>query len=533
LKISAFCFFLFLSFLIAPDTSLSKIVQGKKCFVYFTDKGNVEFNPERYFDSRALTRRLALGIPFYDVSDEPVNPIYINKVLAIAGNSVFISRWFNGIILYADTAMLVKIRRLAFVKEIEMIDHYPAVAKLCSKNNKANEMALLKFQTDRMKGSCFRIKGIDGSGICIAVFDAGFPGVDKSPAFTHLIQNKRIKATYDFVLKKPSVYSHNAHGTMVLSCIAGKFDSLNIGMATGATFLLARTEEALFEPASEEENWLAAVEWADKNGADIINSSLGYSSKRYFNADMNGRKSLVARAAALAAKKGILVVNAAGNEGEDRWKHLVTPADGDSVLAVGGIDPGKDFHISFSSFGPSADKRLKPNVCALGTVMTVGPKGLVNASGTSFSAPLVAGFAACVWQQNRKLKNMEVFRKIEESGHLFPYFDYAHGYGIPQASAFFEEFNHVVTPTFDFVAEADTAVEVHIKEPYFSPKNILPIALKFNLYYSLKDREGQIVSYAVLAAEQKEVLRLSGPAYAHGYILTVHFEGYTQSISLP
>ncbi len=162
---------------------------------------------------------------------------------------------------------------------------------------------------------------------------------------------------------------------------------------------------------------------------------------------MNGKKSLVARAANMAASKGMLVVNAAGNDGETKWKHLGTPADADSVLSVGGISPESDYHFSFSSYGPTADKRLKPNVCAYGAVMESGKKGLTTTYGTSFASPLVAGFAACAWQTNRRLNNMELFKEIEKSADLYPYFDYAHGYGVPQAGYFInrQKYNEEIT----------------------------------------------------------------------------------------
>jgi subtilisin family serine protease len=254
---------------------------------------------------------------------------------------------------------------------------------------------LLKYQTARLQGNLFAEKNIDGKGILIAVFDAGFPKVNNRPEFSHLFREKRIKATFNFVTKSENVFGHSHHGAMTLSCIAGKYGDINIGVAPGADFLLARTEKAFGEAFAEEENWLAAAEWADKNGADIISSSLGYTYQRYFNNEMNGKKSLVARAASMAAAKGILVVNAAGNDGDNSWKFVSTPADADSILTVGGTDPASDIKIEFSSKGPSSDGRLKPEVSAPAEVMAAGNKGMEHAYGTSFSCPLVAGFAAC------------------------------------------------------------------------------------------------------------------------------------------
>jgi serine protease AprX len=224
----------------------------------------------------------------------------------------------------------------------------------------------------------------------------------------------------------------------VLSCVAGRIEGIQIGLAIDAEFLLARTE-TWTEFFSEEEQWLAAAEWADKNGAHIINSSLGYTYHRYFPEQMNGKKSLVSRAANMAARKGILVVNSAGNEGDGKWKIIGTPADADSVLSIGGISPWTGFHTGFSSFGPTSDKRMKPNVTAYGHVIGAGPGGLSQTQGTSFSGPLTAGFAACAKQARPNMTNMQLFKEIEKSADLYPYFDYAHGYGVPQASYFFRK----------------------------------------------------------------------------------------------
>ena len=160
---------------------------------------------------------------------------------------------------------------------------------------------------------------------------------------------------------------------------------------------MARTERVAVENETEEVLWLMAMEWADANGADIINTSLGYASEEYFNYQMDGKTSIIARAANMAAKKGILVLVSAGNSGDSDWKYIATPADADSVLTIGAIT-SSGIHRSFSSFGPTADFRMKPNVVAYGDVMGASKKGISKTQGTSFSCPLVAGYAACVWQ---------------------------------------------------------------------------------------------------------------------------------------
>lgn len=428
--------------------------------------------------------------------------------------------------MYASSEGIENISKLPFVISVDKMQD---VSELASEANedipdsqlKPKQFALLKYQTERMQGNLFSEAHIDGKGVRIAVFDAGFPGVNERPEFSHLIKEKRIKATYDFVTKGEDVFSHNSHGAMTLSCIAGKSGDINIGLATGAEFLLARTERVASETFSEEENWLAAAEWADKNGADIVSSSLGYTYQRYFNNEMNGKKSLVARAAKMAAAKGMLVINAAGNDGDDSWKFISTPADADSVLTVGGTNPYTDVKIGFSSIGPSSDKRLKPEVCAPAEVMAAGNKGMSHVFGTSFSCPLVAGFAACVWQMHRDWKNMELYSKINESGHLFPYFDYAHGYGIPQASFFTVSDRKNTAPTFSFEAEK-FILKVNLNDSLNekAPKHL-------NLYYHISNPDGTLAFYAVIVPWQKEIALLDVRDYSISQEVEVHFEGYT------
>lgn len=496
---------------------------NNKYMIFFKDKKNTTFNPYEYFDAKAIERRFKQGLPLSDSSDFPLNDEYLKTVAALADSISYSSRWFNSLTVFANENALQKISELPFVKSFEQLS-----AQLITAGNDKGEynitlnndqLKLLQKQTARLGISAFREKGFDGKGLRIAIFDAGFPSVDVNPCFEHIRKENRIIKTFDFGKKRENVYAFNGHGTNVFSCIAGMVDTIPIGLATGAEFLLARTENALLEPYGEEENWLAAVEWADKNGADIINSSLGYTVHRYFREDMNGKISLISRAANMAAGKGILVVNAAGNEGESGWKFIGTPADADSVLSIGGIDPETDIHSSFSSFGPTADKRLKPNVSAYGSVIAAGRFGLVYTQGTSFASPLVAGFAACAWQSNRNLTNMQLFREIEKSATLFPYYDYAHGYGIPQAEYFINGKNNT-EPTFDIVSEGKL-ITVTLTDSAFNGNS----SDKF--YYHILNEEGAIDEYFVLKVTDKKVLELDSYQYDSGKKLVLFYKGYS------
>ncbi len=416
----------------------------QRCYwVFFTDKNGTEFDPYAYFDAKAIERYNNCGANLYDISNFPLNQEYVSTVDALSDEVVGTSRWLNAAGVMASDANINAIRQLPFVSYVQEIESTGTIAgrELAVAVPDSTTSAILSDQLIRFGGQHFIDHGIDGKGMRIAVLDAGFPGVDKHPAFKHLRDDNRILKTYNFPKKCENVYGWGSHGTMVLSCIAGMKDGQKLGLATGAEFLLARTEIDP-EPFKEEIWWAEAAEWADKNGADIINSSLGYGKDRHYTRDMNG-ESYVAKAANKAVEKGILVCNSAGNEGDDsHWMTIITPSDAENVLCIGGIDDNLNTyrHINFSSYGPSADKRLKPNVCAFGQANVASPKGgYTVAAGTSFSSPLTAGFCACAWQTRRDLTALEMKSEIEKSADLYPYYDYAFGYGVPQAAYFTNE----------------------------------------------------------------------------------------------
>lgn len=424
-------------------------------WVFFTDKKGVKFDPYSYFDKKAIERRINSGISLFDEKDFPLNQDYINQVASIVTDLDIQLRWFNVADVLATDDEIKSVEKLPFVKKI--VKKTPIDIELTNVDTKYakdlfdSEETILQNQTERLGGKVFLENGIDGKGIRIAIFDGGFPNYDKHEAFEHIRNENRIIKTWDFTKKNANVSRGVSHGTSTFSCIAGKKADKNIGMATGAEFMLAITE-VNSEPYKEEKWWLAAMEWADKNGADIISSSLGYVFQRYFPEEMDGHHSLVSEAARIAARKGMLVVNSAGNEATNKyWKTIITPADVDSVLSVGGIDPMTNYHINFSSFGPTSDGKMKPNVCAFGKVMAAEKNGFGTMEGTSFSCPLVSGFAACAWQTKRELNNMQLFSEIEKSADLYPYFDYAHGYGVPQASYFIPGEPDSIVVTFQVI----------------------------------------------------------------------------------
>lgn len=462
---------------------------AQNCYwVFFTDKNNTKFDPYQYFDAKAIERYQRNHLDLYDISNYPVNQDYKMQVNALTTEYLGESRWFNALAVMATENEIEIVKTLPFVAGTQLICTEAVLAQAPTQNTEEslniydpsmNQIAL-------MQGEKFQQKNINGKGVRIAVFDGGFPDVDKHPAFKHLRDNHQILKTWNFANRNENVYGFNAHGRMVLSCIAGIMnDTTMLGLAPAAEFLLARTEVEA-EKKKEEVWWVQALEWADQNGADIVNSSLGYGIDLYNTKDMDGNTSIVAKGARKAASKGILVCTAMGNEGSERnWKVMVTPADVDSVLSVGAVRSLEKMEI-YSSFGPTADGRRKPNVVACGYDMVAQAKGNYEyAQGTSFATPLMSGFVACVKQMHPDWTVAQLIGEIEKSGNHYPYYDYAFGYGVPQAG-YFTEGKHENKKTFN-LKEDDNYVYV------------LPIDNKnlHKLFFNIQNGDGSLEDYYV------------------------------------
>jgi len=519
---------------------------SQSCYwVLLTDKQGTTFDPYTYFDAKAIERYRQCGADLYDPSNYPLNSSYVSQIDALATEHVGASRWLNAVAVMATPDQMQRIQSLPFVSGTSLIATEMQIAACksiaessdYSENSEYSETSVaqpnLTEQLIRMGGRQFATNGVNGKGIRIAVFDGGFPKVNTHMVFKHLFDNHQIIKTWNFCNNKEDVYGWNSHGTMTLSCIAGIApDGRQLGLATGAEFLLARTEVEL-EPFKEEVWWMQAMEWADRNGAQIISSSLGYGKERYNTEDMNGT-SYVAKAANMAARKGMLVCNSAGNEATDRhWRTIITPADADSVLCVGGIDADlKNYsHISFSSYGPSATGKLKPNVSAFGHALAASPssdKATGYVDGTSFSCPLVAGFAACAWQCRPGTTAMQLFHEIEKSADLYPYFDYALGYGVPQADYFCNKVqNTVARPTFRFVEKGDS-VHLHLL------RNIGSTDLSRPLFFNWQTEQGTLDAYIHITIDTMDTASyISFPKnQLYHRTLNAWFDGYTASFRL-
>ena len=493
-----------------------------KCFwVFFTDKNDTQFDPYSYFDAKAIERYQQCGADLYDISNYPLNDSYVNTVGSYSTEVFGESRWLNAIGIEATDDNAALISRLPFVARVQEIVSNGTVANVMTefKEIEDDNKDILTDQLKRFGGQHFIDKGIDGKGLRICVMDGGFPKVNTHPAFQHLRDNHQIIKTYNFPNKKEDVYGWNTHGTMVLSCIAGiNEEGQKLGLATGAEFLLARTEIDP-EPFKEEVWWAQGAEWADKNGADIINSSLGYGKDRHWTKDMDGT-SYVAKAANKAVEKGILICNSAGNEGDDsRWMTIITPADAENVICVGGIDANlKDYrHISFSSYGPTADKRRKPDVVAFGEAQVANPSGgFTSAFGTSFASPLTAGFCACAWQTKRDLTALQMKAEIQKSCDLYPYYDYAFGYGVPQATYFTGDMKPAER-SFTLVQEKDGV------------KIVVPKVIEDqDVFINVEGADGVLLGYYKVHPDSTGI-KLNNKDFGQGKKLNVSYNGFYDS----
>lgn len=412
--------------------------------VDFTDKNNSPYSvlsPSQFLSQRAVNRRTNQTI-FIAENDLPVNQNYIDSILN-SGNIQLLNRskWLNSITISSDDSTIMDlINTFSFVKKTERYKKSNSdlsQKKLNPDKGREGAYGAALNQTQMIHIDSIHSLGFRGKGMLIAVLDAGFISTDTMEAFGHLYDNNRMIATKNFVDGTDSVYKDATHGTYVLSTMAAVLPGLITGTAPEANYMLLLSEDMASETIIEEFNWVAAAEFADSAGADVINSSLGYTTfdNNEYNhtyAEMDGNTALATIGADIAASKGILVVNSAGNSGSGAWNFIGVPADGDSVLAIGAVDANRKY-ASFSSNGPSYDGRVKPDVSAQGsgTVIASLNDSIGSGSGTSFSSPVIAGAAACLWQSFPGKTSMEIFYAIRESASQHNNPDTLLGYGIP------------------------------------------------------------------------------------------------------
>ena len=431
--------------------------QVEDAWVYFTDKQQVEFymsRPEQMLSAKALQRRQKQNIPL-DEHDIPISLEYISQLKSFAQVEVLAkSKWLNAVHVRGEFLELEKLKNLNAVNEVVFIDKSLQNKSTGKQKNQLKDKfetveqfsyGLSSNQIEMLGVQHLHQAGFQGEGITIAVMDAGFPGVNYFAAFDSIRKNKQILGGYNFVDRNSNIYNRHPHGTSVLSTMGGFIKDTLDGTAPKANYYLFITEDYVQEHPIEESLWVEAAEYADSLGVDIINTSLGYSTfdnpnYNYTYSDLDGKTTFISRGAEIAASRGIVVVNSAGNEGNKSWTYITVPADAPSVLTVGAVDSLGEL-TNFSSIGPTADGRIKPEVVAQGqTVVVVNGNGSSGvSSGTSFSSPLIAGAIACFWQLNLEKTGFEITEMVKASGNYSNNPNEFYGYGIPDFEKLFLE----------------------------------------------------------------------------------------------
>jgi len=442
----------------------------QKYFIAFTDKNGTPYsisNPQAFLTQRAIDRRTTQGIPIVE-EDLPVNPVYVT-VVAATGVQVFTRcKWFNGVtVRVTDTAILASIRVLPFVQSVIRVSSYNFKKSAISDRKFRLEEGLGKTggnhegrspgsvqtynygpsynQIHMLNGDILHNLGYRGQGKVIAVLDAGFQHADVNPVFDSLRANNQILGTRDFVYPAGGnvcIYGDTAHphGGEVLSTMGGNTPGQLIGTAPKASYWLIRTEDAPTENIVEEYNWVVGAEMADSVGADVINSSLGYSlfDNGWMNhsyTDMNGYTNPSARGANIAASKGMALSISAGNidfYNPPYWSYICSPSDALGAFSVAAVDENGNYAY-FSCTGTVNGTFVKPNIAAQGLDAYVClPNGSFGTnSGTSLSSPINAGMMACLCQAKPNIDQYHLRLAIEQSASQYTHPDSLLGYGIP------------------------------------------------------------------------------------------------------
>lgn len=427
------------SLILAALLSASSIDTDELVYwVFFSDRGadvqqRLEIESERIHNSSSATRRNSVGLIEADIYDLEPYSVYINGVENIASTTIRTSsRYLNAVSMSLSPEAVNILLNEPYVSEIRAV----GVSTFCPSEEipSADSYGLSLSQLEQIKVLDLQQRGWTGNGVVIGMLDSGFD-------LAHpCLQSADVLATWDFVnndsivsWQEGDLPNQPSHGTKTFSIIAGYQPDYFIGGAFNASFLLAKTEDTSDEYEQEEDFWVAGLEWLEAGGADLVSSSLGYT-EWYDPEHLDGNTAVTTIAADLAASRGLVVWNSAGNDGPGETT-LVAPADGDSVFAVGAVD-GAGSIVGFSSRGPTADGRIKPNGCARGTNATVasfGGTGYSSAAGTSFAAPLTSAAAACVKSAHPDWSMMDIFTALQITADRSDNPDNSYGYGIINA----------------------------------------------------------------------------------------------------
>lgn len=445
------------------SASTRKKYPGGKCYIWrytLKDKQGSPYSlehPGRWLSHKAIERRKRQSIAV-DSTDLPVSSKYLRQIENSLSQRqqwekhskaewvlVGTSRWNNTVLIHSnDTNLLKHLATLDCIIQSQCVWTSPDSIDRYVKHTyhetfnpwdsiKGVTYGNGKDQLEMLQGQRLHNIGLRGKGMTIAVLDGGFQNVDVIPAFMW----SNIAGTKDFVYpNSPFFYQETDHGTKVLSAMAANVPNVLIGTAPEARYWLLRCEDQQTEQPVEEDYWAMAAEFADSAGVDIISSSLGYNDydtpDYYHQRDLDGQTALISRTASMLAKKGIILVNSAGNSGMGPWKKISFPADANDILTVGAVNMVKK-NAPFSGVGPTQDGRVKPDVMALGSpaALISGRGSIIRDMGTSFSTPLVAGLVACLWQAMPEKTALEVIELVRQTSNNAKEPDNIFGYGIP------------------------------------------------------------------------------------------------------
>ena len=460
-------------------------------WVQFTDKNNSPYsinNPEEYLSQRALERRARLNIAI-DEYDIPVNPQYLQAVADCGAQLLNPSKWLNGVSVYTNSQAVVDaINALEFVEVVRNCPNYPEAQRdkeiwFENEMKESGKPVMSRGYYGGAETQVYQLRinelhdmGYDGTGIHIAVLDGGFIGTDSHHTFDNMREEGRLLGVRDFVYGSSSVYSQSTHGTSCLSTMAAYDPNEMMGTAYKASYYLIHTEDGNGENIVEEYNWVSGAEYADSLGVDVCSTSLGYIDfdmpqwDHHFP-DFDGHTAPMTIGAEIAASRGMICMNSAGNEGDGTCT-LGIPADAEHIVTVGAVD-GDGYRAYFSSVGPTYDGRIKPDVMAMGEDTYVASGwggGYYNGSGTSFSNPVLAGAVACLRQARPEASVQEICDALRAAGNYANNPDSYHGYGIP-----------------DFVAALGMLDVAEISADENSIVNVFPNPSRGNVTVTLKE----------------------------------------------
>ncbi len=417
----------------------------ESAWVYLHDKPRADYylqHPSEMLSQRAIDRRNRYGIPL-DIRDVPVDTHYLSNVRAVPGITVKAkSKWMNTLYVQGDSAHIASLLQFPFVDSIRFANrHIGTIAKPVQTNKFFALEPPFSYGNDTVpyrlhNAYALHRQNYTGRGILIAVIDAGFPTADTARVFSHIFDRQGVIDTYNFPDDTSFVYTRHYHGSVVWSRIGGLEPDKLIGTAPDADFCLYISEDVYREMPVEECWWVEAAERADSVGADVINTSLGYtvfdrSDYNHTRADLDGKTAFASRGAQIATEKGIHVIIAAGNEGNSGWQKISVPADARDVIAVGAVDDSGN-RTAFSSKGNTADGRIKPDVMSLGLHTRCYYAGhYYGLSGTSLAAPVITGFTADLVQAYPDIPPREMKQMILSASDRYEQPDSLYGYGIP------------------------------------------------------------------------------------------------------